>query len=34
MEGAGDLDGARRGVLLHEMQAFTPDGIAFGDGVG
>ena len=23
VEGAGELDGARRGFLLHEMQAFT-----------
>src|SRR4051812_47711577 len=30
VEGAGDLDGARRGFLLHEMQAFTPDGIPLG----
>jgi hypothetical protein len=28
--GAGDLDGSRRGVLLHEMQAFTPEGIPLG----
>jgi hypothetical protein len=28
--GAGDLDGARRGFLLHEMQAFTPDGTPLG----
>lgn len=28
--GAGDLDGVRRGFLLHEMQAFTPDGIPLG----
>jgi hypothetical protein len=28
--GAGDLDGSRRGFLLHEMQAFTPEGISLG----
>jgi hypothetical protein len=28
--GAGDLDGSRRGFLLHEMQAFTPQGIPLG----
>jgi hypothetical protein len=28
--GAGDLDGSRRGFLLHEMQAFTPDGTPLG----
>jgi len=28
--GVGDLDGKRRGFLLHEMQAFTPDGIPLG----
>ena len=28
--GAGDLDGSRRGVLLHEMQAFTPHGTPLG----
>jgi hypothetical protein len=28
--GAGELDGARRGFLLHEMQAFTPEGIPLG----
>jgi len=28
--GAGALDGARSGVLLHEMQAFTPDGTPLG----
>jgi hypothetical protein len=28
--GAGELDGTRRGFLLHEMQAFTPDGIPLG----
>jgi hypothetical protein len=28
--GAGDLDGSRRGFLLHEMQAFTPEGIPLG----
>jgi Transposase DNA-binding/Transposase Tn5 dimerisation domain len=30
VEGAGELDGSRRGVLLHEMQAFTPDGTPLG----
>jgi hypothetical protein len=28
--GAGELDGPRRGVLLHEMHAFTPDGLPLG----
>jgi hypothetical protein len=28
--GVGELDGARRGFLLHEVQAFTPDGIPLG----
>jgi hypothetical protein len=28
--GAGELDGARRGVLLHELHAFTPDGTPLG----
>ncbi len=28
--GAGDLDGSRRGFLLHEMQAFTPAGTPLG----
>jgi Transposase DNA-binding/Transposase Tn5 dimerisation domain len=28
--GVGELDGARRGFLLHEMQAFTPEGIPLG----
>jgi hypothetical protein len=28
--GVGDLDGARRGFLLHEMQAFTPAGTPLG----
>lgn len=28
--GAGELDGSRRGFLLHEMQAFTPDGTPLG----
>jgi hypothetical protein len=28
--GAGALDGARSGFLLHEMQAFTPDGTPLG----
>jgi hypothetical protein len=27
---AGELDGARRGVLLHDLQAFTPDGTPLG----
>lgn len=30
VDGVGDLDGSRRGFLLHEMQAFTPDGIPLG----
>ena len=30
VEGTGELDGARRGVLLHEMQAFVPDGTPLG----
>jgi Transposase DNA-binding/Transposase Tn5 dimerisation domain len=30
VEGAGELDGARRGVLLHEVQAFVPDGTPLG----
>ncbi len=30
VEGVGDLDGSRRGFLLHEMQAFTPEGIPLG----
>lgn len=30
VEGAGELDGARRGILLHEMQAFTPDSTPLG----
>jgi len=30
VEGAGELDGARRGFLLHEMQAFTRDGTPLG----
>ncbi len=30
VKGAGELDGPRRGVLLHEMQAFTPDGVPLG----
>jgi hypothetical protein len=30
VQGAGALDGARQGFLLHEMQAFTPDGIPLG----
>lgn len=28
--GAGELDGARRGFLLHVMQAFTPEGTPLG----
>ena len=28
--GVGNLDGVRRGILLHEMQAFTPDGTPLG----
>jgi hypothetical protein len=28
--GAGELDGPRRGFLLHEMQAFTPQGVPLG----
>jgi hypothetical protein len=30
MTGAGSLDGSRQGFLLHEMQAFTPEGIPLG----
>jgi hypothetical protein len=30
VEGAGDLDGARRGLLLHVLQAFTPEGTPLG----
>jgi hypothetical protein len=30
VEGVGDLDGSRRGFLLHEMQAFTPEGTPLG----
>jgi hypothetical protein len=30
VEGSGELDGARRGVLLHKMHAFTPDGTSLG----
>jgi len=30
VEGSGELDGSRRGVLLHEMQAFLPDGTPLG----
>jgi Transposase DNA-binding/Transposase Tn5 dimerisation domain len=30
VEGAGELDGARRGFLLHEIQAFVPDGTPLG----
>ena len=28
--GVGELDGARQGFLLHEMQAFTVEGIPLG----
>ncbi len=28
--GVGDLDGSRRGFLLHELQAFTPEGTPLG----
>jgi hypothetical protein len=28
--GVGTLDGSRQGVLLHEMQAFTPQGVPLG----
>lgn len=28
--GVGTLDGVRQGIMLHEMQAFTPDGIPLG----
>lgn len=28
--GVGTLDGSRRGILLHEMHAFTPEGIPLG----
>lgn len=30
VEGAGPLDHSRRGALLHEVQAFTPDGTPLG----
>jgi hypothetical protein len=30
VEGAGELDGPRRGFLLHDMQAFTADGTPLG----
>jgi hypothetical protein len=30
VKGAGELDGARRGILLHEVQAFAPDGTPLG----
>ena len=30
VQGSGELDGARRGILMHEMQAFTPDGTPLG----
>ena len=30
VEGAGELDGPRRGVLLHEMHAFTSEGLPLG----
>ena len=28
--GVGTLDGSRQGLLLHEMQAFTPEGVPLG----
>ena len=28
--GIGELDGSRRGALLHEMHAFTPEGVPLG----
>jgi len=35
VQGAGPLDeGARRGLLLHELHAFTPDGTPLGTMVG
>jgi Transposase DNA-binding/Transposase Tn5 dimerisation domain len=30
VEGVGELDDSRRGIFLHEMQAFTPDGVPLG----
>jgi Transposase DNA-binding/Transposase Tn5 dimerisation domain len=30
VEGLGELDGARRGFLLHDLQAFVPDGTPLG----
>ena len=30
VEGAGELDGPRRGILLHEMHAFTTEGLPLG----
>jgi hypothetical protein len=30
VEGAGELDGVRRGILLHDLQAFIPDGTPLG----
>ena len=30
VEDVGDLDGSRRGLLLHEMQALTPEGTPLG----
>lgn len=30
VEGVGELDGTRRGFLLHAMQAFTPEGTPLG----
>ena len=30
VEGAGELDGPRRGVLLHAMHSFAPDGLPLG----
>jgi hypothetical protein len=30
VQGAGELDGVRRGFLLHDMHAFTPEGVPLG----
>src|SRR5262249_51759001 len=30
VEGGGELDDARRGILVHEMEAFTPEGTPLG----
>ena len=30
VEGAGELDGPRRGVLMHVMHAFAPEGLPLG----